>query len=189
MIQRRSRRSFLSGASAGILGFWAGSTLLHLTPAEARKQGVPFRVLNAEQVSTIEALADTLLPGSTAAGIAHYLDHQLAAPPKEQLLAIKYLGVEQPFELFYAGGLASLDRSASAEFGKTFSEVDYDQRQALIARVAQANPAGWTGPPAPLFYFVLRSDVVDVVYGTVQGVESLGLPYLAHIEPPSRWGE
>jgi hypothetical protein len=40
-----------------------------------------------------------------------------------------------------------------------------------------------------LFWFVLRSDAVDVVYGTKEGVERLGLPYMAHIEPPSRWGE
>ena len=41
----------------------------------------------------------------------------------------------------------------------------------------------------PFFYFVLRNDAVDVVYGTKDGIESLGIPYMAHIEPPSRWGE
>ena len=41
----------------------------------------------------------------------------------------------------------------------------------------------------PFFYFVLRNDAVDVVYGTKAGVESLDIPYMAHVEPPSRWGE
>jgi len=36
---------------------------------------------------------------------------------------------------------------------------------------------------------VVRNDAVDVVYGTQSGFEQLGVPYMAHIAPPSRWGE
>jgi len=36
-------------------------------------------------------------------------------------------------------------------------------------------------------YFLMRHDAVDVVYGTVEGIESLGTPYMAHIVPVSRW--
>ena len=43
-------------------------------------------------------------------------------------------------------------------------------------------------PPAAGFvYFVLRSDAVDVVYGTVEGYAELGIPYQAHIMPLKRW--
>jgi hypothetical protein len=35
-------------------------------------------------------------------------------------------------------------------------------------------------------YFVLRSDAVDVVYGTMEGYESLGVPYMPHIVPDKR---
>jgi hypothetical protein len=73
--------------------------------------------------------------------------------------------------------------------GKPFLELASEQQSAITGRIAQTNPDGWTGPPAPLFYFALRNDALDVVYGTVQGIESLGLPYMAHIQPPSRWGE
>ena len=34
---------------------------------------------------------------------------------------------------------------------------------------------------------MLRSDAVDVVYGTEGGFEELGIPYLAHIRPPADW--
>jgi hypothetical protein len=34
---------------------------------------------------------------------------------------------------------------------------------------------------------VLRSDAVDVVYGTVEGYEALGIPYQPHIAPLKRW--
>ena len=36
-------------------------------------------------------------------------------------------------------------------------------------------------------YLVLRSDAVDVVYGTVEGYEALGIPYMPHIAPDKRW--
>jgi hypothetical protein len=34
---------------------------------------------------------------------------------------------------------------------------------------------------------VLRSDAVDVVYGTEEGYKDLGIPYMAHIAPLKRW--
>lgn len=185
----KTRRAFLRDAGTGALAFWIGGNLVWLTPAEAREQEIPFRVLNATQARTLEAFAETLLPGSAVAGIAHFIDHQLAAPVAEQLLTIRYLGVEPPFNEFYAGGLAGLDASAKASYDKLFVELDAEEMTLLASELARANPAGWVGPPSPFFFFVLRSDVQDVVYGTKAGVESLGIPYMAHIEPPSRWGE
>ncbi|HLF29458.1 MAG TPA: gluconate 2-dehydrogenase subunit 3 family protein [Xanthomonadales bacterium] len=189
MNERRSRRVFLRETGTLVLGFWAGGTLLQMTPAEARAQRLPLRVLGPAQVHTLEALAELLLPGSAAAGIAHFIDHQLAAPAEEQMLMIKYLGVEPPFQAFYTAGFAALDACAMKLHGRIFPDLEPEHRGDLAGRIAQANPEGWDGPPAPLFHFVLRSDALDVVYGTRQGVESLGLPYMAHIVPPSRWGE
>ena len=45
----------------------------------------------------------------------------------------------------------------------------------------------WKGRPAALAYAVLRADAVDVVYGTMEGYEALGIPYMAHIAPEKRW--
>ena len=36
-------------------------------------------------------------------------------------------------------------------------------------------------------YAVLRADAVDVVYGTMEGYEALGIPYMPHIPPEKRW--
>jgi hypothetical protein len=46
---------------------------------------------------------------------------------------------------------------------------------------------GWQGPGGPFVYLVLRSDAVDVVYGTMEGYASLGIPYMPHIAPTKRW--
>lgn len=189
MTQPHSRRSFLRNSGLGALSFYVGGKLLHLTPAQAREQELPLQVISLHQAKLLEAFGEVLLPRSTAAGIAWYVDHQLNTAPVGQMLILKYLRVEQPFTAFYAEGLAALDAHAAATMGKPFLELTTEQQSEMTGQIAQANPGGWSGPPAPLFYFALRNDALDVVYGTVQGIESLGLPYMAHIQPPSRWGE
>ncbi len=46
---------------------------------------------------------------------------------------------------------------------------------------------GWTGPGGSFVYTILRTDAVDVVYGTMEGYAALGIPYQAHIVPERRW--
>ena len=172
-----------------MLSFYVAGCKVELTPEEARQQEIPFQVLQLDQVRILEAFGEVLLPGSAAAGLAHFIDHQLNAAPADQMLMIKFLGVNPPFTPFYKQGLAALNDTAKSVHGVPFIELSPDQKVALTGQIAQANPDGWAGPPAPLFYFVLRNDAVDVFYGTKQGIERLGFPYMAHIEPPSRWGE
>ena len=62
----------------------------------------------------------------------------------------------------------------------------YEQRD-FINEMRQNKIAGWQGPPGGFVYFVLRSDAVDVVFGTVEGYEALGIPYMPHIMPEKRW--
>jgi hypothetical protein len=160
-----------------------------LTPAQARAATVPFHTLGAAEVQTVDALGETLLPGSAAAGLAHYLDHQLSGNPADSMLMIKYLGVTVPSNEFYRGGVRAIDTAARALYAKAFADLNSQQANALVSRLSTGQVVGWQGPPAALFYFVLHSDAVDVMYGTQAGFELLGVPYMAHIAPPSRWGE
>jgi hypothetical protein len=185
----QSRRSFIRTGGIGLLSFWVGGCEVELTPEEARRQEIPFQVLNPQEVLALEALGEVLLPGSAAAGLAHFIDHQLNAPAPEQMLMIKYLGADPPFSSFYSAGLAALNAFADDRHDANFAELNGEQRNALVGQMALSNPERWVGPPAPFFYFVVRNDAIDVMYGTKAGVESLGIPYMAHIEPPSRWGE
>jgi hypothetical protein len=187
-----ARRDFLVRAAAGgacLLTFTLSGCKTQLTAAEARAAEVPFRTLDAVDVKTADALGETLLPGSSTAGLSHYLDHQLSGDPADSMLMIKYLGVAAPFNEFYRGGLQATNAAAQALHGKAFSDLTPEQATALVAQMSGGHMDGWQGPPAGLFYFVLRSDAVDVVYGTQAGFELLDVPYMAHIEPPSRWGE
>jgi hypothetical protein len=192
MSSTNSRRDFINGAAAGgvcLLTFTLSGCEAKLTPAQARAAKVPLHTLTASDVSTIDALGETLLPGSAAAGLAQYLDHQLSGDPARSMLMIKYIGVPAPFDAFYRGGLRAAETAARALYGKAFAGLNSQQAGALVSQISAGQVDGWQGPPSALFYFVLRNDAVDVVYGTQPGFELLGVPYMAHIAPPSRWGE
>lgn len=184
-----ARREFLKGAGAGLLTFTVGGCAVQMSPTQARARRVPLSVLSRAEANTLEALGDVLLPGAANAGISHFIDHQLGRPFPEQLLMIRYLGVNPPFAPFYQGGLAGLEAVSRARHGSAFAGLDGERQKALVAELAQGQPKEWSGPPAPFFYFVLRADAIDVVYGTEDGFEELGIPYMAHIRPPSAWGQ
>ena len=181
------RRRFISGAGLGLLAFQVGGATVLLRPREARAESIPYRVLSASDVRVVESLGDALLPGAAEAGLAHYLDQQLAQEPSNSLLMLRYLDWPPPYEAFYKPCLAAVDLTTRARHGKPFHELTSPEGDATIGLLQKGNPEGWQGPPAPLFYFVLRSDAVDVVYGTPEGFEKLGIPYMQHIMPPSNW--
>ena len=192
MSNTNSRRDFLVRGAVGgacLLTFTLSGCETKLTPTQARAMKVPFRSLNTSDVKTLEALGETLVPGSSTAGLAHYLDHQLSGDAADSMLMIKYLGVAAPFNEFYRDGLRATDAAAQSSHEKTFADLSLEQASALVSQMSGGHVNGWQGPPVGLFYFVLRSDAVDVVYGTQAGFELLDVPYMAHIEPPSRWGE
>jgi len=182
-----ARRDFIVGGA--LLTFTLAGCRKKMTPAQARAADIPFRTLAAGNVAVLDALGEILVPGSSGAGLAHYIDHQLSGHPADSMLMIKYLGVAAPFSQFYESGLRATDALAQAVYQKAWTALSKEQATALVTRMSVGQVEGWQGPPAGLFYFVLRADAVDVVYGTKAGFEQLGVPYMAHIEPPSRWGE
>lgn len=179
------RRDFLR--RAGCLLYVVGGAGLWLTPAEARARGASYRRLDPEQVRTLEALGDILAPGAAAAGIAHFVDSQLAVPPNDCLLIARSFNIEPPYEPFYAGALAALDQLSVRRRQRRFSELGEAEAVGLVQELIERDPDGWTGPPAPLAYVVIRSDAVDVVYGTVDGFRRLKVPYMPHLLPPRAW--
>ena len=177
------RREFIIGS----LSFTVGGATVLLSAREARAQGVPFRLLNADEAETIEALGETLVPGARAAGIAHFIDHQISVPPEEALLEARILNVRPPYASFYRAALGAVDRASSAQSGRRFAWLASHEQREFVNLMRQNKLEGWQGPPGGFVYFVLRSDAVDVVYGTVEGYQALGIPYMAHIAPLKRW--
>jgi len=181
------RRQFMRGAALGALAFTVGGAKVLLTPREARAQGVPYRLLQAREAETLEALGETLVPGARAAGIAHFIDHQISVAPEEALLEARILNVRPPYANFYKAAITAVDRAAAAQSDQRFAWLPAEAQREFVSLMRQNKLQGWQGPPAGFVYFVLRSDSVDVVYGTVEGYEALGIPYMAHIMPLKRW--
>lgn len=176
-------------AGIGLLTFTIAGCEKKATPAQARAEGADFRTLKPDEVKTLDALGEILLPGSAAAGLSHFIDHQLSGNPADSMLMIKYLRVPAPFVDFYRAGLQGAELAAKKQFNAALSALNPEQANTLVQNMAMGQLDGWTGPPAALFFFVLRNDAVDTLYGTPTGFEKLGVPYMPHIAPQSRWGE
>ncbi len=144
--------------------------------------------LNAERIETIEALGETLVPGAKQAGISHFIDQQLSIPHGEALLEARILNVRPPYANFYRAALGAVDKASQAKNGdKKFAQLSADERHDFVDLMRQNKIEGWQGPGGPFVYLILRSDAVDVVYGTMEGYAALGIPYMPHIAPEKRW--
>jgi len=181
------RRGFVKGGTVSALVFSVGGAEVIMPAGEARARGVPFRLLDAHQGETLEALGETLVPQARESGIAHFIDQQLSVPPNESLLQARILNIRPPFAEFYRTAIASIDGGSRKIFGRDFIQLSAADQREFVDLMRQNKIEGWTGPSGALVYAVLRSDAVDVVYGTMEGYESLDIPYMPHIPPEKRW--
>lgn len=181
------RRAFLRGAGLGVLGFTVGGSQVFLTPRQARAADAELKILGAPEVASLEAIAEAFAPGATEAGVAWFVDQQLSVAPNDSLLMAKYFNVPPPYADFYRACFDAIDALSRGRHDKAFAALGPAAGTALLKELLAGEPAGWQGPPALLVYLVLRNDAVDVVYGTQEGIESLGVPYMAHIAPPASW--
>jgi hypothetical protein len=181
------RRVFLKGAGLGMLAFTVGGADVLMTAGQARARGVPFRLLKANEAETLEALGETLVPGAQQAGIAHFIDQQVSVSPGEALLEARQLNVKPPFINFYRAAIGAVDKASEARSGRRFAALSTTDQHDFVDAMRQNKIEGWQGPAGGFVYFILRSDAVDVVYGTMDGYESLGVPYMPHIAPDKRW--
>jgi hypothetical protein len=181
------RRRFLK-SSGIVLSTIVGGEILRVSPRSAQAAALPYQILTEEEVATLQGLAEAIVPGAREAGVSHYVDKQLGAVAHDCLLMLRYLGVPfADFIGFYQSGLHSADRLARLHFSLPWSALSIEQGQTLLLEMNGNADLKWGGPPAPFFFFVLRADASDVVYGTEQGFDQIGMPYMAHIEPPQAW--
>jgi hypothetical protein len=181
------RRTFMKGAAIGALAFSVGGVEVLLTPSQAQAQGVPLKVLSADEAKSLEAFSEAMVPGARQAGIAHFIDQQCSVSPHEALLTLRIANARPPFVNFYRAALAEIDRQCGTKYGKKFAELSPEQQHEFITLLRQGRHEDWKGPPQGQVYGIFRDDGVDVVYGTVEGFERLGVPYMPHILPKTRW--
>jgi hypothetical protein len=181
------RRAFVRGAAIGALAFTVGDVEVLLTPSAARAQGVPLRILAPQEGQTLEAMGETLAIGARTAGIAHFVDQQLALPPAHALLTIRVSEVRPPYVDFYRAALAGIERASLAQFARKYAELTAAEQHDFVTGLRRGKLEGWQGPSQAFVYGTLRNDAIDVVYGTVEGFARLGVPYMPHILPARSW--
>jgi hypothetical protein len=181
------RRAFMKGAAIGALAFSVGGAEVMLTPRQAQAQNIPLRTLTPEQAATLGAMGEALVPGAKVAGIVNFVDQQISGPAEEALLQARILNVRPPFANFYRAAIGAIDGVADKMKGKKFAQLTPEEQHDFISRMRVNKIDGWQGPPGPFVFTVLRSDAVDVVYGTMEGYAALGVPYMPHITPTQKW--
>jgi hypothetical protein len=183
-----ARRGFIKGAAIGVLAFTIGGVEVMMTAREARAQRIPLRVLTSDEAQTLEAIGDVLAIGARQAGIAHFVDQQLTVPPGYALFSLRVSEVRPPYVDFYRDSLAAIERAAKSAHGDSYAGLRDDEKFEFVRQFSRGEIKGWGGKASQAFvYSVLRNDAVDVVYGTVEGFERIGVPYLPHILPERNW--
>jgi hypothetical protein len=111
----------------------------------------------------------------------------LSVPAHESLLQARIFNFRPPFAEFYRNAIAMVDGTSRKMFGNDFAQASVADQHEFVNQMRQNKIEGWAGKPGALVYAVLRADAVDVVYGTMEGYEQLGIPYMPHIPPEKRW--
>lgn len=166
---------------AGIGAAAFGATLFDGRCANAARPAP----LPANALITLRTYADILVPGAGAAGVADFVSAMLASD--DPMHFYKYLDVPLAPAAFYTVGLTALDRLAMRHKKRRFPYLGRDDMKAIAGMVLDPKVEGWDGPPAFLFYFTVRNDALDVTYGSPAAYDRLGIPYMAHLLPPSAW--
>jgi len=178
-----SRRQVVKALVVGGSSFAGILTGISYTgAAETPETSAP---LSSRQSRVLQFVGERFVPGAIRCGHVPFVMKMLAVPPERCLLAIKYFDIPPPYVDSYRAALDSIDAQSVRTLGMEFYEAPDSAQDAILGRMLSNDVHDWRGPPAPLVYHFLRLDAVDVVYGTQAGFAALGIPYMAHIEPPS----
>jgi hypothetical protein len=138
--------------------------------------------LSPSELRTLSAAGEALVPGAERAGVASFVSARLASC--EGVLFYGYLGLAQAAAAFYITTLNDLDAWSRLNTGRALHELPIEQCRSLLSSLLTPKPKGWAGLPPLLVYMVIRNDAIDVVYGVAKAYHAVGIPYMAHIEPP-----
>jgi hypothetical protein len=181
-----NRRDLLQAGGVSI-AIAVAAPLTLFDPREARATSMPFKVLSSDEVATIEALSDALVPGARDAGVSHYIDHELASPSPRLLL--RFAQLRGPMAPYYHGALAAFAASMTAQGNGAFASLSPTAQHTVIEALRTGTIKPWdeSAVAAPVFYGMMRNDGVDVVYGSAEGFKNLDIPYMPHIMPKTTW--
>ena len=180
---RIGRRDVLQSLATGLAGAVAtpGAAALERAPQDAGGQEEQFpRLLDDHRRAMLARLAEQLVPGSGAAGVAELLDRVMAVEPIED-------------QTRFLSALGAFERESRDRHVKGWLEIDEGKQQEILRAAstlapAQPMPRVWTkgqlmeldrpGPPPPAnlrdHFDRLRDVVARAYYATESGMKELG---------------
>jgi hypothetical protein len=172
-----SRRAFVGAVLVGAVAVRVGTG----RAAIARRPA-----LNADELRSLVAWYETLVPGAAQARVGDFIQEQLRADPPFALLQLRYLNWPPPFLDFYRAGIRAVNAAADRRGAPTFDALAAGDRLALARAAVTAKLDGWPAtPPLPAWITATRADAMDVVYATPAALASQDMPMLQ--VPPPRW--
>ena len=172
---RLNRRSFLQAALTAAAAAGAG--------VACSRNGSPWRFFTLDEARTLASMVDQIIPpdqdtGAVWAGVVNYIDRQLCGP-------------YQPLQEIYRYGLAAVDQTGQATYGKAFADLESHQQYELLHGLedGKAPGAAWKRVSSAEFFRYVVDHTMQGFYGDPrhggnrEGVswKMLNLPY-----PPIR---
>ena len=112
--------------------------------------------LDAHQMATLASLAERIVPGSTTARVAPFLD---------QLLAVESSQTQRNF----LGALGAFDMAAISKHGKAWKAITAAQQDALLQEASGEGASALKGP-----FQNLKGWIAGAYYSSEPGMKELG---------------
>ena len=167
-ITRRDAARLLAGIAAGAalpLGtavhpIWKHFEDEHLMSlADAAKGKLHF--LSAEQFESLSALAEAIVPGSTKANVASFIDLLLSVDEKKH-------------QMEFLGSLATLETESNKRYGKRFLAVSAIEKNELLTASSTSLKAGSSEHALREAFENLKEWVSGAYYSSEVGMRELG---------------
>ncbi len=183
-----SRRRFLNASALGAATITAAACTPSGTADHKPSTVTATLLLTAQALQTLSHVCERLVPGASEAGVSVYVSQQLARDAASNLLMLQYLGIAHEDHVsFYRAGLSGIEGASQSLFQKSCCSLSSSETDSLVKNLLADEFTDWSGAPSSFFLFVIRADACDVVYGTKQGFENIGMPHMAHIVPTEEW--
>lgn len=169
MRRREALQTLLGGVGAGLAlpslaeaqhpvhQHLASPAVVEQAQQKAAVAGYTPEFLDAHQLKTLEALAETIVPGSTPARVAPFLD---------QLLAVEAADNQRAF----LGALGAFDMAAIAKHGKAWVAISAQEQDALLREASIADPKSAMGG----HFQNLKDWIAGGYYSSEPGMRELG---------------
>jgi hypothetical protein len=136
----------------------ASATLVEQAQEKAAVAAYKAELLDAHQLKTLEELAEAIVPGSTTARVAPFLD---------QLLAVESTQNQRDF----LGALGAFDMAAIEKHGKAWNAITAAEQGALLQEASTAEP-GKSKLRNP--FQNLKDWIAGAYYSSEPGMRELG---------------